>query len=246
MPRARNDGVELYYERVGDGETVVFLPEAGLGAWSWGWQHDAVAGPYESLVVDPRGTGRSDPGGDYTVGTLADDLEAVLRDAGVRSAHLVGHGLGGAVALAYADAHNRAQSLALISTPASGEVVDTDALERLFSAKWPDVAFSDAYVGVAPRDEITGWRELDDASTEARRRLIDAYAAFDPGGLYEYTTPALVLGALDSPVVPEPACETLATGLPRGEYEQVEGRHLAHLEHSVAVNDRLLAFLDGA
>lgn len=246
MPRARNDGVELYYERVGDGETVVFLPEAGLGAWSWGWQHDAVTGPYESLVVDPRGTGRSDTADDYAVATLADDLEAVLRDAGVRSAHLVGHGLGGAVALAYADTHNRARSLALISTPASGEVVDGDSLERLFSEAWPEVAFSNAYVGVAPRDEIEGWRELDDADPGPRRRLIDAYAAFDPGALYEYTTPALVLGALDSPVVPEPACETLATGLPRGEYERVEGRHLAHLEHSVAVNDRLLAFLDRA
>ncbi|MFC7176477.1 alpha/beta fold hydrolase [Halosegnis marinus] len=246
MPRATNDGVGLYYERVGDGETVVFLPEAGLGAWSWGWQHDAVAGPYESLVVDPRGTGRSDPGGDYAVATLADDLEAVLRDAGVRSAHLVGHGLGGAVALAYAGAHNRARSLALVTTPASGEVVDTDALGQLFGESWPEVAFSNAYVGVAPRDEIAGWRELDDAGPEARERLFAAYRDFDPGALYEYTTPALVLGAMESPVVPEAACETLATGLPRAEYEQVEGRHLAHLEHSRAVNDRLLAFLDGA
>ena len=243
MPRARNDGCELYYERVGDGECVVFLPEAGLGAWSWGWQQ-AVVGPYESLVVDPRGTGRSDAGNDYSVPTLADDVEAVLRDAGVRSAHLVGHGLGGAVALAYARRHNRARSLALVSTPASGAVVDTDALARLFGPEWPEVAFSNAYVGVAPRDEIEGWRDLDDADLPARERLFDAYAVFDPGALYELTTPALVLGAMDSPVVPESACETLATGLPRGEYEQVEGRHLAHLEHSVAVNDRLVGFLD--
>jgi pimeloyl-ACP methyl ester carboxylesterase len=243
MPRARNDGCELYYERVGDGECVVFLPEAGLGAWSWGWQQ-AVVGPYESLVVDPRGTGRSDAGDDYSVPTLADDVEAVLRDAGVRSAHLVGHGLGGAVALAYARRHNRARSLTLVSTPASGAVVDTDALARLFEPEWPEVAFSNAYVGVAPRDEIEGWRDLDDADPPARERLFDAYAAFDPGALYELTTPALVLGAMDSPVVPESACETLATGLPRGEYEQVEGRHLAHLEHSVAVNDRLVGFLD--
>jgi pimeloyl-ACP methyl ester carboxylesterase len=243
MPRARNDGCELYYERVGDGECVVFLPEAGLGAWSWGWQQ-AVVGPYESLVVDPRGTGRSDAGDDYSVPTLADDVETVLRDAGVRSAHLVGHGLGGAVALAYARRHNRARSLTLVSTPASGAVVDTDALARLFEPEWPEVAFSNAYVGVAPRDEIEGWRDLDDADPPARERLFDAYAAFDPGALYELTTPALVLGAMDSPVVPESACETLATGLPRGEYEQVEGRHLAHLEHSVAVNDRLVGFLD--
>lgn len=246
MPRARSDGVAIYYERVGDGPTVAFLPEAGLGAWTWGWQHDAVAGPYESLVIDPRGTGRSDAlDGPYDIATLAADLEAVLRDAGVRSAHLVGHGLGGAVALAYAREHNRARSLACIATPAAGEVVDADALERLFEEDWPAVAFSDAYVGVAPRDEIAGWRDIDDAGSEARRALVDAYRAFDPGGLYEYETPTLVLGPLESPVVPESACQALARGLPRGEYEAIEGRHLAHLEHSVAVNDRLLGFLEG-
>ncbi|WP_255151594.1 alpha/beta fold hydrolase [Halorarius halobius] len=245
MPRAHNGGVDLYYERVGDGPTVAFLPEAGLGAWSWGWQHDAVVGPYEALVVDPRGTGRSDaPPGPYDAATLAADLEAVFRDAEVRAAHLVGHGLGGAVALAYAREFNRARSLTCIATPASGQVVDADALERLFGDDWPDVAFSQSYVGVAPRDEIEGWRELDDAGPEARRALYAAYEAFDPGPLYEYETPALVLGPLDSPVVPADACEALATGLPRGEYEAVEGRHLAHLEHSVAVNDRLLGFLE--
>ncbi|MFB6117379.1 alpha/beta fold hydrolase [Halosegnis sp.] len=246
MPRAHNDGCGLYYERVGDGESVVFLPEAGLGAWSWGWQHDAVAGPYESLVVDPRGTGRSDPGETYDVSTLADDLEAVLRDASVAGAHLVGHGLGGAVALAYARRHNRARSLTLVATPAAGEVIDTGALAQLFTDKWPAIAFSEAYVGVAPRGEIEGWRDIDDAAPEPREQLFEAYTAFDPGALYEVTTPALVLGPLDSPVVPEPACQTLAQGLPRGEYEQVEGRHLAHLEHSRAVNDRLLGFLKQA
>lgn len=244
MPRARNDNCELYYERVGSGDCVVFLPEAGLGAWSWGWQHSAVAGPYEALVVDPRGTGRSDADDDYAVETLADDVEAVLRAAEVRSAHLVGHGLGGAVALAYSRRHNRARSLTLISTAAAGDVVDTDALAQLFGPEWPTVAFSDAYVGVAPRDEIEGWRDIDDADPEACEQLFAAYAAFDPGALYELTTPALVLGAVDSPVVPESACETLAQGLPRGKYERMEGRHLAHLEHSRAVNDRLLAFLE--
>lgn len=247
MPRARNGDVELYYERVGIGDTVVFLPEAGLGAWSWGWQHGAVAGPFEALVVDPRGTGRSDaPAGPVDVETLAADLEAVLRDAGVRRAHLVGHGLGGAVALAYARERGRARSLTCIATPAAGEVVDTASLERLFGDDWPAVAFSEAYVGVAPRGEIEGWRDLDDARDDARGELTTAYREFDPGALYEYELPALVLGPRESPVVPADACEALARGLPRGEYEAVEGRHLAHVEHSVAVNDRLLAFLEAA
>ncbi len=81
MPTAHNRDVALYYEADGDGPTVVFINDVGYGAWLWGWHYDAVAGPYETVVWDLRGTGRSDaPAGPYDVATLAADLEAVLAD----------------------------------------------------------------------------------------------------------------------------------------------------------------------
>lgn len=245
MPTTQADGVDIYYETVGDGPTVALLAEAGLGAWSWGWQHDALAGPFSPLVVDHRGTGRSDaPPGPYDVATLASDLEAVLRDAGARRAHLVGCGLGGAVALAYARAFDRARSLTLVNTAASGDSVEAAALERLSGDDWPAVAFSPAYREAAPLGEIDGWREIDDPGPAARAAQIDAFAAFDAEPLHEIATPALVLGAVDDPVVPADAGRALADGLPRGRFEAVEGRHLAHLEHARAVNDAVLGFLE--
>ncbi|MFC6766971.1 alpha/beta hydrolase, partial [Natrinema soli] len=50
MPIASNGSVSLYYDRAGEGEPVVFVSEAGLGGWLWGWQHAAVAGPHEAVV----------------------------------------------------------------------------------------------------------------------------------------------------------------------------------------------------
>lgn len=245
MPQVDRDGVTLNYGSDGSGDTVVFLPEAGLGAWSWGWQHAAVAGPFESLVVDPRGTGQSDaPPGPYELETLADDLEAVLRDADAPRVNLVGCGLGGAVALTYARAHGRARSLTLVNIPGSGDEVDADAYGELFGDGWPAVAFSDDYRSVAPLEDIETWRRTDDAGSDARAAQLAAYREFEPGPLYEHDLPTLVLGATESPVVDVEACERLADGLPRGEFERVEGRHLAHVEHSVAVNDRLLEFLE--
>jgi pimeloyl-ACP methyl ester carboxylesterase len=245
MPATRTDGVDLYYETVGDGPTVAFLAEAGLGAWSWGWQHDALAGPFAPLVVDHRGTGRSDaPPGPYDVATLAADLEAVLRDAGARRAHLVGCGLGGAVAQAYAREFDRARSLTLLNTAASGNRVDAAALDRLSGDDWAAVAFSPDYRETAALAEIAGWREIDDPDPDARAAQIDAFAAFDAGPLHEIDDPALVLGAVDDPVVPADAGRDLADGLPRGRFETVEGRHLAHLEHARAVNDAVVGFLE--
>ncbi len=81
---------------------------------------------------DLRGTGRSDaPAGPYDVGTLAADLEAVLADHGVGSAHLVGAGPGGMVALQYAHQYSRARSLTLYCTAGSGDAIDRDALDAL-------------------------------------------------------------------------------------------------------------------
>lgn len=250
MPRARAGDAEIHYGTVPpapEGEWVVFLPEAGLGAWTWAWTVDPVAGPHGAVVVDPRGTGRSDgPGDELDVGTLAADLEAVLAHAGVDRAYLVGHGLGGATALRYAREYGRARGLVLVATPDAGGAVDRGALARLFGDDWPAVAFSPEGREAIDRERVAAWRADDDAGPEARSALAGAYAAAEPGPLHEVTAPALVLGPVGSPVVPRAATGRLAEGLPRGRFVAVAGRHLAHVEHAVAVNDRLRAFLDAA
>ena len=250
-----SDGIELYYEVSGSGETVVFVNDAGFGAWLWGWQHGTVAGPYETIVWDLRGTGRSDaPAGPYDVGRLAADLEAVLSAAQIRSTHLVGAGLGGMIALQYASRYNRAETLTLFNTAGSGEAVDESAMRALYAA--PDDtdaleqslsgAFSETFRDAEPAlvDQICAWRAQEDATPAGFEAQVDAMLSFDAGPLYEITVPALVCHGLEDPVVPIEAGEELADGLPRGEFEAVEGRHLCFIEHSIAVTDRLLAFLD--
>jgi pimeloyl-ACP methyl ester carboxylesterase len=247
MPTARNDGVELYYEAEGSGATVAFAGEAGYGAWQWGWQHGAVAGPRRALVYDHRGTGRSDaPAGPYSVRTLAADLEAVLAAAGADEAHLVGLGLGGMVALRYALSYGRARSLTLAGTAAAGARVDRAAaaamgesgvagvLSAAFRAEQPDVVAG-----------IEDWRggDADRAGFEAQ---VAAMAGFDAAGeLYECTLPALVLHGERDEVVPVDAGRDLAEGLPRGEFRGFEGAgHLVTVERSRPVGDALLAHLE--
>jgi pimeloyl-ACP methyl ester carboxylesterase len=251
MPTTTNDGVRLHYETTGDGPTVVFLNDAGYGAWLWGWHHDAVAGPYETLVWDLRGTGESDaPSGPLDVATLAADLEAVLSAHGVGSAHLVGAGLGGMVALRYAHRYNRARTLTLYNTAASGEAVDGEALAALSLDDGAEDslagAFSPAFRDGAPDllDRIAEWREAEDATGDAFAAQAAAATGFDAPPLYEVTQPAEVYDGVEDPVVPGEAAESLGRDLPRGEATAVEGRHLSFVEHATAVTDRLVAFLD--
>ena len=254
--RATNDadGVSLYYEAAGDGEAVAFVGDAGFGAWQWGWQYAALAGPYRALVADLRGAGRSDaPPGPYSVSDLAADLEAVLADAGVRKAHVVGAGLGGMVALRAARDGSRVRSLSLFGTAASGDAADPAALyadptDEAALRESLSAAFSAAFLDARPdeADRVVEWRADGDADPDAFAAQAAAVEGFDlSDALYEVTTPALVVHGTADAAWPVEAGRELAADLPRGEYFEAAGAgHLVHAEASAAVNDRLLGFLE--
>ncbi len=249
MPTADSDGVAIRYETDGDGPCVAFLNDVGYGAWLWGWQHAALAGPFEALTLDPRGTGDSDaPPGPYDVATLAADLEAALRDHGASRVHLVGAGLGGMVALAYAREYGRARSLVLLDSALSGDAVDEGMLDVL-AGRGPDSlspCFSESFFETH-REVVAGiekWRENDDAGSEAREAQAAAMLEFDCDEPYELDLPALVCHGADDPVVPVSAGRELADRLPRGAFTELPGRHLAFVESSRVANDAVAGFLE--
>jgi pimeloyl-ACP methyl ester carboxylesterase len=254
MSTASNGSVSLYYEVDGDPdrETVLLLGDAGYGAWQWGWQHAGLTGPFETVVTDLRGTGRSDaPPGPYTVDDFVADVQAVLEAHGSRRIHVVGAGLGGMVALELARLSSRPRSLALLGTapvgadltldPLYGDPSDPDALEASLAAALSR-DFLDAHPDVVER--IVEWRAAEDATPEAWAAQAAAVEAFDVSDrLYEVDVPALVIHGRDDAVWPVERGRRLARELPRGEFVGLDGGHLVGVERSRAVNDRLFGFL---
>lgn len=249
MPRASNGSVELYYETAGAGEPVVFVEDIGYGAWLWGWQASAIAGPYETIVWDNRGTGRSDVvSGPYTVDDMAGDLEAILADHGVRSAHVVGAGMGGMIALQYALDFSRARSLTLMGTAAAGVEVDVrvqlgdprESLEAVLST-----GFVETHLDAV--DRIAEWRRDEDASEPAADAQAAAVEAFDVRDrLFEITVPVLVMHGTADSVAPPEVGQRLANDLPRGRLEQFEdGSHLFFIEQARLATDVLVGFIEG-
>lgn len=254
MPHANADGVSIHYEVDGDGPPVVFCGDVGLGAWQFGWQHGAVAGPFTAITPEWRGIGESDrPTGPYSLSDFVGDLEAVLSAEGVRNPHLVGYGFGGMVALQYALGQARPESLTLLGTPPSGADLNADgvwgdpnnpgevrsAIDAGLSAEFreerPDVL-----------DQIEDWRTVEDADQQVFEWQQSALNEFDVGDqLFEITTPTLVCHGSDDRICPVEYGEALADGLPRGEFVEVYGAgHLVGVEASGHVNDELRSWLD--
>ncbi|MFQ3318268.1 MAG: 3-oxoadipate enol-lactonase [Natronomonas sp.] len=255
MPTVATDGTTLYYEVSGEADrpTVVFVPDAGFGPWLWGWQAPGLAGPYQTVVYAGRGTDGSNADEPYTVDRFAADLEAVLADAGVRRAHIVGAGLGGMVALRYAREYGRARSLSVFGAAESGDRVDSDALAALHPSdptrlrESLSFAFSESFFAETGLvDRIVEWRREEDATGDALAGHLDAVQEFEAEPLYELTLPTLVCHGVDDPIVPMEAGEELAADLPRGRFEAVEGKRCCFIEHAPAVTDALDDFIDAS
>jgi pimeloyl-ACP methyl ester carboxylesterase len=134
MPYAEAGRVRLYYEVHGSGGPPVMLL-AGLGQAleSWGPSTAALASDHRVVVMDTRGLARSDrPDVPYTGAELAGDVAAVLNSAGLDRAHLVGHSMGGMIAMHTALEHpDRVRSLTLASAYAATD----DWSRRLFEVR---------------------------------------------------------------------------------------------------------------
>lgn len=95
------DGVSLACEIRGKGDTaLVFLHGWGGDREYWKNQADVFAADYTVVTLDQAGHGESGKGRKaWTVDALAGDVEAVVKDLGLKRVVLVGHSMGGPVAL---------------------------------------------------------------------------------------------------------------------------------------------------
>lgn len=92
---ADSGGVQVHYNSVGEGSNALVF----IHGWTCNadfWKRSINEFPdYRVIAVDLPGHGQSDkPHTDFTMDYFARSIEAVLRDAGVKKAVLVGHSMG--------------------------------------------------------------------------------------------------------------------------------------------------------
>lgn len=103
MEKVRCDGNTLCYSDQGEGETIVLLHGFCGSAEYWEQVIPSLAGRYRVIAPDLRGHGESDaPLGAYTIEGMADDVLALLDALKLSRVILLGHSMGGYVALSFA------------------------------------------------------------------------------------------------------------------------------------------------
>src|SRR6476619_4788607 len=122
----RKDRVNLVYEEAGAGEPPILLVH--------GWATDrSVMKPLfewaqrsrRTVAVDLRGFGESDaPEGAYTIESYSDDLAFVASQLGLTRPIIVGHSMGGMIALDFAGRHQASAAIVLEGMILAPELLD--------------------------------------------------------------------------------------------------------------------------
>ncbi len=117
------NGIDLALQEYGSGAPLILVHAFAHSRATWAEVSAGLAQRCHVIAYDQRGHGDSTHTGDpadYTIDLLVDDLAAVVAASGPDPVHLLGHSLGGLVALRYAAVRpDRVRSLILVNTSAA-------------------------------------------------------------------------------------------------------------------------------
>ncbi|MGX6745409.1 alpha/beta fold hydrolase [Streptomyces xantholiticus] len=260
----RPDGTVLRAVAAGDGPPVVLAHGYGVSLLEWNllWQ-DLLAAGRRVIAFDQRGHERSTLGGDGAgSGPMAADYAAVLEHFDVRDGVLVGHSMGGFVAIRAMLDHpglvRRLRGLVLAATWAGRiyqgapqnrlqiPLLRTGVLQRWVRTPTGGVLFGAAQCGNRPSPAmISVFRDLFLRQNHAP--LLPIVRAFSQEDRYprltEITVPTVVVvGAADRTTPPGHA-RRLAAGIPGARMVTVPGAgHALNWEGTEALSEAILSF----
>jgi pyruvate dehydrogenase E2 component (dihydrolipoamide acetyltransferase) len=248
----------IRYAKRGDGaETVVLVHGFGGDLDNWLFNIDTLAGKTRVYALDLPGHGQSTKAiGKPSLATLSEALIGFMDAVGVDNAHLVGHSMGGAVALQTAlDAAERVKSLTLVSSAGLGAQINGAYIDGFVAATNRrdlkpviEQLFDDPnLVSRQLLDNVLKYKRLDGVA-EALSSL--ARALFANGrqvnllaqGLAGVQQPALVIWGANDRIIP--SSHAPVSGKARVEVIERAG-HMVQMEKANRVNDLILAHVTG-
>src|SRR5215213_5360474 len=100
------NGIDVFYEKRGQGDPVLLVHGLGSSTEDWEAQVDALAHEFTVITYDVRGHGRTaKPATSYSVAQFAADAAALVCALGLGPVHVVGLSMGGMIAFQLAADH---------------------------------------------------------------------------------------------------------------------------------------------
>jgi 3-oxoadipate enol-lactonase len=245
----------------GNGDAIVLLHGFPLTREIWNSQWPELAKTHRAIRPDLRGMGRSNaPAGPYLMETLAGDLAAILDAMAIDRATIVGHSLGGFVAMAFARMYTeRVARLALVCSRLAADSPEisgfrNDLADRIERAN----SIEPVVENYVPRLFSTASFEKDSDAVERARAIARSNSprgaaamlrgmaqrseSYDIAG--DLQMPVLIVAGAADKVVPLSEAQTMRAAFPAARLAVMErSGHLPMLEEPAALTGALTEFV---
>jgi pimeloyl-ACP methyl ester carboxylesterase len=275
LAEIRLHGHDVVYRREGEGPVILLIHGITSGSATWERAIRRLARDHTVIAPDLLGHGASaKPRGDYSLGSFAAGLRDLLLALDIESATVVGHSLGGGIAMQLAyQFPERVDRLVLVSSGGLGREVNfvlrasslpgSEVVLPLVTARW--IAAAGGFVGAALSKVglqlgadleglSKGYASLRDPGS--RRAFVHTVrAVIDPVGqrvnahdrLYlAADTPSLIVWGARDRIIPVRHGEAAHEAMPGSRLEILErGGHFPHNDDPDWFGDVLTSFIAG-
>jgi len=245
MPYVRLNDLEMFYEKMGVGEPVLFLHSGySRGILAFASQLLDFQRQYTCYFPDFRGHGRTRCESlAWSTPQLAEDMKLFMDELGIAKAHVIGYSLGASVGMYLAV--NDPDKVASLTTIGHGGFADPTGVEE-FEPEWLIRHEKHAMIeSMLERHEEAhrgDWQEF------MRQSALDwrLYPQLTAEQISGIRCPALFMAGQHDPFASEEKLRYLSSLVPGSRYVVVtNGSHRPHMlrESPVYVNDTILEFL---
>ncbi|MBQ3265611.1 MAG: alpha/beta hydrolase [Ruminococcus sp.] len=244
MPYQNLQETKIFYEEYGAGEPLIFIHGSlSTGNETFQKQIHYFESSFRCICPDLRCHGKSSGNSSqWDTKLLSEDIAEFMNKKSIISAHLIGHSMGGDVAMYCALNHpNRVSSVALISDGAAVNDRVTAYLERLR----PDRIDHQRYAKLIDKLQNRYEEEWEDFI----KRTIwncSVYPVFSDEDLMRIAVPVLLIRGGQDEMVLDSEVDRLKQYLPDFQYHMIpNGNHFLHsqAENYCKVNQIIKAFL---
>jgi pimeloyl-ACP methyl ester carboxylesterase len=262
------------YTEAGSGDRTLVLIH-GLGSYipAWSKNLEALSSRYRVVAIDLPGYGKSSKQSfAYSMDFFAQVVEGVVRKLDLKRVTLVGHSMGGQIALTYALKYPTNVESLVLTSPAGLETFEDGEASWLANAVTPEYTCEaspetiyvrhvsqfykppkDAEFMVRDREEVVGGPDYDAWCVAIDRSVSGMLDAPVADRLSDIRIPVLVLFGKNDELIPNPflhggSTERMAkkavAKMPRAELVVLpKAGHMAQFEQSEAWNAAVLKFL---
>jgi pimeloyl-ACP methyl ester carboxylesterase len=264
MAFVKSNGIQLAYERTGQGVRVLLIMGSGASGRVWTVQQTPLLNTsgYETITFDNRGIPPSDvPPGKYSLDDMVADTKGLIEALDFGPCCVIGASMGAMIAqqLAIAAPH-LVRCAVLIATRSRADAVRRAQVTAERQLMESGIKLPDNYNAAKSVLEMLSPATLNDDASAAmwlevfeltgENRAANGQAWVDTvrdqrEELRQIAAPCRVIGYSDDLVTPPHLAAEAADAIPDCDYVEIPGcGHLGHLERPDEVNSAIIEFLD--